>query len=164
MLSTPRGIWSPDNGGAYAVVQDLAALAQDVDDAIGAATPSASTTVPGLARYATQAEVNTPVSSTLAVSPVTLREVPYRAFAEAAGIVSTPASGYLTVTFPVGRFSVAPVVTASGGSQPLVSVARIIDVTSTEFKIGIWSLGGAQVAGTGVHWHAVQMTSSTAGG
>lgn len=85
-------------------------------------------------------------------------------FATAAGVVAPAASGYTTVTFPTGRFSVPPIVRASGGDQSSVGVPRIVSVTATSFQIGIWTLGGAQVAGSGVAWEATQMTAGSASG
>ncbi|WP_114587734.1 DUF859 family phage minor structural protein [Microbacterium arborescens] len=74
-----------------------------------------------------------------------------------AGSTSTPSSGYATVQFAAGCFTQPPMVTAGGGQQGNVGIARVINVTKDSFQVGIWTLGGAQVAGSGVHWQAVQM-------
>ncbi|WP_114589433.1 DUF859 family phage minor structural protein [Microbacterium arborescens] len=74
-----------------------------------------------------------------------------------AGSTSTPSTGYATVQFAAGRFTQPPIVTAGGGQQGNVGIARVINVTKDSFQVGIWTLGGAQVAGSGVHWQAVQM-------
>lgn len=88
-----------------------------------------------------------------------------RVQAEAAG-VATVAAATTTVNFPVGRFTVAPVITGLTPIHPSnVVVARLLQgsVTTTKFDVQIFTIGGAIVAGD-VHWHAVQMTPSTAAG
>lgn len=85
-------------------------------------------------------------------------------FAMAAGSTNTPASGYATITFPAGRFTHPPIVTASGGTQSQVAVSRVVSVTPTSFQIAVWSVGSVQVAGANVDWHAVQMSSGGGAG
>ena len=80
-----------------------------------------------------------------------------------AGSVSTSASAQVTVTFPAGRFSVTPIITAEVIGHPNVCVTYTTSPSSTSFQIGAFTTGGARVAGT-VHWQAVQMTSGSAGG
>lgn len=73
----------------------------------------------------------------------------------ARGTTSTTANAYTTVTLPAGRFASAPAVVASNGSQGTVGVSRIVNRTATSFQVGIWSLAGAWIAGSGVDWIAV---------
>ena len=85
-------------------------------------------------------------------------------FAQAAGTVAPGSSGYTTVTLPAGRFTQAPRVVPGNGTQGVVGVARVINVTASSFQIGVWSLAGSQIAASGVDWVAVQMTSGDASG
>lgn len=75
-------------------------------------------------------------------------------FAFAAGKVGGYATG-ATVTFPSGRFSVAPIVTIS--IEGADSTAYITDLTATGFTA--WGS-----AGQFFHYIAVQMTPTTAAG
>jgi hypothetical protein len=87
-------------------------------------------------------------------------------FRQAAGVATSAASSYVAVTFPSGRFSVAPIVNATIISQPsnVVSVPWFNGaISSTGFSIGAFTLGGGHVAAT-FRWHAVQMTSGAAAG
>lgn len=75
-------------------------------------------------------------------------------FAFAAGKVGGYSTG-ATVTFPSGRFSVAPIVTVAIEGD--ASTAYITNLTATGFT----AYGSA---GQYFHWIAVQMTSSSAAG
>lgn len=83
-------------------------------------------------------------------------------FAAASGAGSNPASFYGAVTFPTGRFTVAPLVflqiLGSGVAFPLIT-----SVTATGFSGGAFNSGGTAVAGNW-NWHAVQMTATAAAG
>lgn len=99
--------------------------------------------------------------------PGTWRRIwsPGTPFAEAAGSASIAATGTTSIPFPAGRFTVAPLVEVtvitSGG---VVSVAYLgSPPTTTAVGVRIFTLGGAQAAGT-VHWRAVQMTPTAAAG
>ena len=119
----------------------------------------------GLVRAATQAEVNTGTNSTdLHVTPATLRNSKNLAFASASGRVGTSSSTDVTVTFPSGRFSVAPTVTTGAHNHANVCVAYISAVTSTSFKLSMFTLAGARVPVGSVDWQAMQMTSTAAAG
>ena len=72
------------------------------------------------------------------------------------------------VTFPVGRFSVAPVVTisidnAAGGFQPLQAV---VQTTTKDYADIVFARASGNLAATWctATWIAVQMTSTTAEG
>ena len=87
---------------------------------------------------------------------------PYRM---AAGAVSSSNGTYATVTFPAGRFNVAPIVTVSEVATAGNVVVPYIpgNVSTSGFTVAGFTLGGANVATT-FHWHAIQMTSGSAAG
>lgn len=72
------------------------------------------------------------------------------------------------VTFPAGRFTVAPIVTvtidnAAGGFQPLQAV---VQTTTADYADVVFALTSGNLAATWctATWVAVQMTSTTAEG
>ena len=78
--------------------------------------------------------------------------------------VVTSASAQVTVTYPVGRFSVTPLVTAQVVNHPNVCVTFVNNATSaTSFDVGAFTIAGARVSAV-VWWQAVQMTSGSAAG
>ena len=85
------------------------------------------------------------------------------AFAEAAGTRVTSATAVNTITFPSGRFTVAPVVVANQITGGVVGVAYISSVTKDSFQLRAYTLGGGQQS-VNVAWHAVQMTPTAAAG
>jgi hypothetical protein len=87
-----------------------------------------------------------------------------RPFRNSAGSANTSASAAVTVTFPVGRFTVAPIITATPvtGSAAVV-MAYINTPTASSFGISLYNVTGNRVAQP-AHWTAVQMTSTTAAG
>lgn len=91
-------------------------------------------------------------------------------FAEAAGDATVSytgaAGGAVTVVLPAGRFSQAPIVTLSvAGWDNAGIVAGHLNSSATAFTIVLRNLLFTSMAATvHVHWHAVQMTSSAAGG
>lgn len=110
---------------------------------------------------ATQGQASAGTDARLSISPSTLRNVTYRPYSEAMGRgVATPASGVATVTFPSGRFSVAPVITVTSTSG---AIPVVVSVSATSFTCRQANSTGSQVAGV-IDWRAAQMTSSTAGG
>jgi hypothetical protein len=88
--------------------------------------------------------------------------VPFRV---AAGTVTGPSNNSASVTFPAGRFSVTPILTAVVASNPNNNVAVVYfgAITSTGFSVSAYTIGGAQIAAT-FHWQAIQMTSGAASG
>lgn len=70
----------------------------------------------------------------------------------------------VTVTFPVGRFTVAPIVTASASLATAVTWSSIDSVTSTGFTVRAVRVGSYPGSGTTHRWQATQMTSSSATG
>ena len=99
-------------------------------------------------------------------------------YAEASGEASTTGvaggssspffwSGNESVTFPVGRFSVAPLVTASPAGNTSGSIfpgVQIHDITTSGFTFKVFRIGAAPATGTKIHWRAVQMLPSAAAG
>jgi len=77
--------------------------------------------------------------------------------------IANGASISLTVTFPSGRFSVAPLITLGSSSTRLSLQADTI--TSTSFRYFVANFSGASAAPPhDFRWHAEQMTSGAAGG
>lgn len=84
-------------------------------------------------------------------------------FATSAGIVTTNGSNQITVTFPSGRFSTRPTITAQVLGHPNVCVPYINSIDQNSFSVGAFTTGGTRVSST-LDWQAIQMTSGTAGG
>ena len=86
--------------------------------------------------------------------------IPYRMAAN-----SIPSfTGNASVTFPSGRFSVTPIVTATMASSTTVTSATVGSVTSSGFTIYAWAGGSAATTGRTAQYQAIQMTSGAAGG
>ena len=126
MQTSPDGFWSPDNSDGFALVTDLAAMANSAQAAL--AGPNA--------RYD---------------------------YAAATGSTSVASTGITTVNFPTSRFSVAPRVVATPYGNANVSVAHVTSITATNFQLRLYTIGGAQIAGT-IHWHASQGKPTQADG
>lgn len=89
------------------------------------------------------------------------RALPGRPFAVAVGRGTTNSAGAASVTFPSGRFTVAPIVTiASGAAGRIASQAS---VTASGFTATLTTGAGAGVAGD-FSWSATQMTPTAAAG
>ncbi|WP_067201126.1 Gp37-like protein [Microbacterium sp. XT11] len=92
-------------------------------------------------------------------------------YAMAAGSFVTntdlPAGSYkdYTVTFPSGRFSVAPIVTFGAGSVR-AGVAAEVAPTASGMTVRVFNVSGALTvaSGTVIRWQAVQMAPTAAGG
>lgn len=91
-----------------------------------------------------------------------------RPYAMAAGIASLPslaagASSGVTVTFPVNRFTQAPMVTASNTSTDYVTACpNAVSTTSFVFySRNVYTLAAGASVG---NWIAVQMTSGAGNG
>ena len=89
-------------------------------------------------------------------------------YSVAAGAVSITGTGTqfatATVTFPVGRFSVAPLVTATVTSASATFFASTNSITSTGFTARLAIASGTFTTTHSVQWQATQMTSTTAAG
>lgn len=130
----------------------------------GTEVAAATTTNRGTVKLATQAEVNTSTDATSAITPATLRGRAYAPHAVAGGIAWSN-SGYATVVYPVGRFSVAPVVhaTIQSTSNNNVSVPWFGAQSASSFSVAVFTLGGSITTGN-VSWTATQMSATSAGG
>lgn len=87
-------------------------------------------------------------------------------WAQSAGTATTSASANVTVTFPGGgaRFTVAPIVTVTSvGGTNAVCMPYVAASNVTNFTVSLYTTAGARVAQV-IHWHAFQMTSTTAAG
>ena len=69
-----------------------------------------------------------------------------------------------SVTFPSGRFTQAPIVTATMASSSTVTSATVGSVTTSGFTIYAWTGGSASGTGRTAYYQAIQMTSGAAGG
>lgn len=80
-----------------------------------------------------------------------------------AGAINAGAGATLTVTLPVGRFSVPPMVTANADSSRITVSANSITTAAFNIRADNWSpgLAGGPI---GIRWQAVQMTSGAAAG
>ncbi|QOP66609.1 minor tail protein [Microbacterium phage Lahqtemish] len=129
-----------------------------------AQTPIATATARGAVELATQAEVNAGQAGALAVTPDTLRASANLPYAMAAGTASGVASGDVTVTFPAGRFSVAPrlIVTNRKAGAALVPIVNSLSATS--FAVRWFNIQPVAQEANTFDWQAVQMTSGAASG
>ena len=87
-------------------------------------------------------------------------------WAMSAGTATTSTSGNVSVTFPGGgaRFAVAPIVTVTSvGGANAVTTPYVAASNISNFTVSLYTTGGARVAQV-IHWHAVQMTPTTAAG
>lgn len=89
----------------------------------------------------------------------------------AAGAINSPIAwgGIESVTFPVGRFTLAPIVTLqvmpqAGGTIMLGAVLESVTASGFTYRAIRVSASAGPVANTPVHWRAVQMTSISAAG
>lgn len=126
---------------------------------VHARTWPATDTRPGLARHATQAEVDTGEDTATTVTPATLRGRDHAPWAEAAGSVSVASSGLTAVAFPAGMFTETPIVAVTKVTGANVAVPHITDLDAEGMNVRLYTLGGAQTSGN-AHWIAVQMEGS----
>lgn len=128
--------------------------------------PQATTALRGGALLATQAEVDAGTDTSKYVSSKTLADKPRTPFALASGLVWSN-SGYATVVYPVGRFTVTPILTTTVQSTSNNNVGLAWfgggSQTASSFTVIIFSIGGIVLTGN-VAWQAIQMTPTTASG
>lgn len=98
-------------------------------------------------------------------SRVTADHYPY---AVAAGTVSLTGNGTgtvtATVTFPSGRFSATPVITVSPATTASTLFASFQSQTSTGMTVRLSITTSTFTTSHAIHWHAIQMTSSSGAG
>lgn len=107
-----------------------------------------------------------------AIDDAVLAATQYTAYREAAGQqgITITAATFATValTFPAGRFTVPPLVTATiatapGGSAKLIP--RVTAVTTTGAALYVYTGDGSSAtASVSIAWHATQMTPASAAG
>lgn len=79
-----------------------------------------------------------------------------------ASVINATTGINIPVTFPVGRFSKVPIVTANADSSRLTVSANAITIGGCNLRVDNWSTGGA--AGTTIGWQAMQMTEDSSAG
>ncbi|QXN73518.1 minor tail protein [Microbacterium phage Abigail] len=129
-----------------------------------AQTPIATATARGAVELATQAEVNAGQAGAIAVTPDTLRNDANLPYAMAAGTASGVASGDVTVTFPAGRFSVAPRLVVTNRKAGAALVPIVNSLTATSFAVRWFNIQPVAQEANTFDWQAVQMTSGAASG
>jgi hypothetical protein len=80
--------------------------------------------------------------------------------------LTASSSGTATVTFPVGRFTVAPLVQLtkfSGAGGATLTIPMVTALSSSSMTVGLYATANQTVT-VPIHWWAVQMTTSTANG
>lgn len=92
-------------------------------------------------------------------------------FAMAAGSVvmtiTSATNGSASVTFPVGRFTVAPIVTciSAGGTGSSAFYVATTTITTSGMTVQAFNRDNAAATATiTIHWHAVQMNTGAASG
>jgi len=84
-----------------------------------------------------------------------------RPFAMAAGrATGLTNANYTTITFPAGRFTFAPMVTATGDSLGTAAAFYTTSVTTSSFGLA----SSAGTTNVNAYWIAVQMTSGAGAG
>lgn len=88
-----------------------------------------------------------------------------RPFAMAAGDGATSAaSGTATVTFPSGRFTQTPIVTATSTSSAFALFAEAYNASTTSVTVAVETSSGPNLSSRAFSWTAVQMTSGSGAG
>ena len=131
----------------------------------------ATSSLAGLIEIASQTEINAGTNNSRAVTPLVLRNLVYRAWAEAAGSFETNTSlaseqfKDYSVVFPAGRFTVPPNVFFSSTSVR-AGIAAEVTPTTTGMTVRVFNSSGLSTvaSGTMVRWHAIQMSPSAANG
>jgi hypothetical protein len=98
-----------------------------------------------------------------------LERLPVRMSAGSVSVVlSSDTVAFTAITFPVSRFSVAPLVVATLQSAPGGSakfVPRVISITTSGANVYVYTGDGtSQTATVTVAWVAIQMTAGAAAG
>jgi len=111
------------------------------------------------------------VAASVATNAAQLAVIPYRAAAGSVTFTVSSAAntGTVAITFPSGRFSVAPLVVASITNSPSGATkvqVRTKSATSSGTTLEWWTGDGTTTTFTNltVAWQAVQMNSSSAAG
>jgi hypothetical protein len=84
-------------------------------------------------------------------------------FAMAAGTITF--TGSATITFPVGRFTVGPIITGNGiSASNVVTSVTFSTPNSASVTAYAWTGDTASTTSRAMHYHAIQMTSAAAAG
>jgi hypothetical protein len=154
-------VWDSASGASAVIIGTPAATPSD---------PTVPTSAIPLARIRNAASATTIPSSAIDDLRTFTRLFGVSAsepYAQAAGSWTPPnqAAGNTStqhVTFPAGRFTVAPLVTVAAGSSRLTIAAASITSTGFDLQSSNWT--SAASTGAPISWHAVQMTSTSASG
>jgi hypothetical protein len=95
---------------------------------------------------------------------ISSRQNPSVAYAVAAGTANGVASGDVTVTFPSGRFSVAPRVIVTNRKAGAALVPIINSISATEFAVRWFNIQPVAQEGNTFDWQAIQMNPTAASG
>lgn len=100
------------------------------------------------------------------VSTADAGETPWATAAGSVDItLAAAATNTANVTFPTGRFTVAPIVTLGKSAVLQTTIPQAGAVTDTGFTARLSTGDGGNVSGTAtVYWRAVQMTPTSAEG
>lgn len=184
MAVTSRGIVTPNQTDEYNLVTDLNTMATSIDEALQDAANTYRGTSTQRTQFTSQAPEGTIWVDTNGekivwvkqgvswrrIWPVRQGDIPGMPYAMAAGqatiSVSNSTGGTVDVSFPAGRFAVAPriqVTKASGGGAKYVPYTT--SRTASGCRIGVYAGDGTAGTQTVVlDWTAVQMTSASADG
>ena len=92
--------------------------------------------------------------------------MPYAFSAGSVAVTATGSSQAYTVTLPVGRFSVTPILSLAGnvGRGICNFVFASSSASSIVLTVATPVSGGASTGAGEIYWHAIQMTSGAASG
>lgn len=153
----------PTNASPFAVPDDITAVYDHFGDQAQFSVATAAS-LPGSDNWVgrTVFVVDTATFYVWSGSAWLRRQAPY-AIAVGSQAITGPAG--TTITFPAGRFTVAPVIvgTVTAAAGGAVSVPWITGITSSSCLARIFTLGSASISGT-IEWTAIQMLSGSAAG
>lgn len=125
----------------------------------------ASEAADGVVRRATQAQADAGADDTRYLTSKKVRDRAYAPWAMAGGRGTSSATAAVTVTFPSGRFSQAPLVAVLPAVHTNVLVPRLASgVTATSFQVQLFTMPGGALVANGFDWTAVQMAAGSASG
>lgn len=173
MATTPKGIYYPTVDTIMTpLANQFATLAQSVDTALGNVISAGHFTgtdaqrlalaAPSLRKGVTWYTSDTNLMYMYNGSSWVFWARQATPFAMAAGTATVSSNAWTTVTLPASRFSVPPLVVAqmfSGAGSDIGASAMVSNITATSFITR-----KSNTSGGTIHWWAVQMTPTTAGG
>lgn len=87
-----------------------------------------------------------------------------RPYAIASGTASTGSAVNVTVTFPAGRFTQAPIVALGDSDAAYAATGIAYSISTTSFVLQGYSPFPSGYTAIRSHWIAIQMTSTSAAG